>query len=53
MQASLLRVFEEGYFAKLGALERQPLDVRFIAATNVDLVAKARDENSARTYTIG
>ena len=42
MQASLLRVLEEGYFAKLGALERQPLDVRFIAATNVDLVAKAR-----------
>ena len=41
MQASLLRVLEEGFFCKIGGTERIPLDVRFLAATNVELWAKS------------
>jgi sigma-54 dependent transcriptional regulator, acetoin dehydrogenase operon transcriptional activator AcoR len=42
MQAALLRIIEESFFHRIGDLEQRPLDVRFIAATNVDLLSKVR-----------
>lgn len=42
MQAALLRILEERFFHRIGDLERRPLDVRFIAATNVDLLSKVQ-----------
>ena len=41
MQASLLRVLEEGFYSRIGGTERKPLDVRFLAATNADLYNKS------------
>jgi transcriptional regulator with PAS, ATPase and Fis domain len=40
MQAALLRIVEENFFQRIGDSERRPLDVRFIAATNVDLLSR-------------
>ena len=37
MQGKLLRVLQDGVYAKLGTSEQQKVDVRFIAATNEDL----------------
>ena len=37
MQGKLLRVLQDGEFAKLGSSQRQKVDVRIIAATNEDL----------------
>jgi len=37
LQGKLLRIFQEGEFMKLGKSEVQRTDVRFIAATNVNL----------------
>ena len=40
IQAKLLRVLEAGTFRKLGAIEEERVDVRFIFATNKDLAAE-------------
>lgn len=37
LQGKLLRVLQDGEFSKLGASERQKVDLRFIAATNENL----------------
>ncbi|KXK07367.1 MAG: Fis family transcriptional regulator [Acidobacteria bacterium OLB17] len=39
LQAKLLRVLEEGRFRRVGGLKDLPLDVRIIAASNLDLKA--------------
>lgn len=43
VQEKLLRVVEYGEFQRLGAEETQTCDVRLVAATNVDLPARAAD----------
>lgn len=43
IQAKLLRVMETGAFRRLGGTKTLTADVRFIAATNRDLEAAARD----------
>ncbi len=40
MQTRLLRVLENGEFRRLGELDQRHVDIRVIAATNVDLKAK-------------
>ncbi len=40
LQTRLLRVLENGEFRRLGELEQRHVDIRVIAATNVDLRAK-------------
>jgi transcriptional regulator with GAF, ATPase, and Fis domain len=42
-QAKLLRVIEERQVLRLGALKPRSIDVRFVAATNRDLVLAARE----------
>jgi DNA-binding NtrC family response regulator len=42
-QAKLLRVLQEREIERLGGNERVRLDIRVIAATNVDLAARVRD----------
>ncbi len=42
LQAKLLRVLQEREFQRLGSSETVKLDVRVVAATNVDLVEKIR-----------
>jgi len=42
IQAKLLRVLETGVFRKLGAVEEERVDVRFIFATNKDLDTEVR-----------
>lgn len=42
MQVKLLRVLENGEVLRLGAVRPQPIDVRFVAATNRDLEASTR-----------
>ena len=37
LQVKLLRVTEEGQLLRIGALKPQPIDVRFLAATNRDI----------------
>jgi transcriptional regulator with PAS, ATPase and Fis domain len=39
LQAKLLRVLEDGVVTRVGGLKRRTIDVRFIAATNVDIEA--------------
>jgi DNA-binding NtrC family response regulator len=43
LQAKLLRVLESGRVQAVGADRETPVDVRFVAATNNDLQAKATD----------
>lgn len=47
MQVKLLRVFEEHEFKPVGGVETKRVDLRFVAATNKDLV-KAVEEGSFR-----
>lgn len=47
LQGKLLRVLQEGEFIRLGTSQRQRVDVRFIAATNMDL-EKAMNKGSFR-----
>ena len=44
LQASLLRVVEEGAVRAVGASKARPVDVRIVAATNVDLQAAVEAE---------
>ncbi|HEY3054782.1 MAG TPA: sigma-54 dependent transcriptional regulator [Thermoanaerobaculia bacterium] len=44
-QAKLLRVIQEKEFMRLGSVETVKVDVRIIAATNVDLTKLTRDGN--------
>jgi len=48
MQAKLLRVVEEGAITKIGGEKQVPIDVRIIAATNID-IRKAISEKKFRT----
>ena len=43
MQAKLLRVLESGEIIRVGSSEPQKVDVRVVAATNVDIVKAIRD----------
>jgi DNA-binding NtrC family response regulator len=52
-QAKLLRVIQEREFMRLGGVETIKVDVRIIAATNVDLRRWSRRGGSARTCTTG
>jgi len=42
LQAKLLRVLESGEILRIGGLKPKQIDVRFIAATNRDLLAESR-----------
>ncbi len=42
VQAKLLRVLESGEFERLGSTRPRKVDIRFIAATNKDLIAEIR-----------
>ena len=52
-QAKLLRVIQEREFMRLGGIETIKVDVRIIAATNVDLRRMVEEGASARTSTTG
>jgi transcriptional regulator with PAS, ATPase and Fis domain len=39
-QAKLLRIIEDSQLRRVGALKARPVDVRFVAATNIDLEAR-------------
>ena len=41
LQAKLLRVLESGHVQPVGADRARPMDVRFVAATNTDLLTRA------------
>jgi len=43
MQTRLLRVLESGQFRAIGEVEQRQVDIRVIAATNVDLRQKVKD----------
>jgi len=43
MQTRLLRVLESGEFRRVGELDQRTVNIRVIAATNADLIAKVRD----------
>jgi len=40
IQAKLLRVIEDSQLRRVGGLKPRPIDVRFVAATNIDLEAR-------------
>ncbi len=44
MQVKLLRVLQEGTFERVGGLDLKSVDVRVVAATNVDLAQEVSDE---------
>ena len=44
MQVKLLRVLQEGAFERVGGLDLKSVDVRVVAATNVDLAQEVSDE---------
>jgi transcriptional regulator of acetoin/glycerol metabolism len=48
MQVHLLRVLEEGRVTPVGAQRPKPIDVRVIAATNVDLLEKIKEGSFRR-----
>jgi two-component system response regulator HydG len=48
LQAKLLRVLEEKRVRRLGSLREQPLDVRVIAATHVNLTAAIEEQRFRR-----
>ncbi len=52
-QAKLLRVIQEREFMRLGGTEQLKVDVRIVAASNVDLFPWSKKGASARTSTIG
>ena len=43
MQTRMLRVLETGEFRPVGQVEQKKVDIRFIAATNIDLRQKVKD----------
>jgi len=43
LQVKLLRVLEDGRFTPVGSTDEKQVDVRVLAATNADLMAKIRD----------
>ena len=43
MQTRMLRVLETGEFRPVGQVDQKKVDIRFIAATNVDLRQKVKD----------
>ena len=52
-QVKLLRVLQDGEIKRVGANETRTVDIRLLAATNVDLLGRIRRANSGRTFTIG
>ena len=53
IQAKILRTLQNSEIRRLGGNETIKVNVRFIAATNKDLVELIRDGHSARTSTTG
>jgi len=51
-QAKLLRVIQEREFMRLGGTEQLKVDVRIVAASNVELLTLVREDASAKTCTI-
>jgi DNA-binding NtrC family response regulator len=45
LQSKLLLVLESGQVQRVGSVEPRPIDVRFVAATNVDLEARVADRS--------
>ena len=43
MQTRMLRVLETGEFRPVGQVEQKKVDIRFVAATNIDLRQKVKD----------
>ena len=50
MQTKLLRLLQEGEYKPVGSSKTFTADIRFLAATNQDLVDKVQKRNSGKTY---